>query len=232
MAQQRLGIRRTVSWATRLIGALARSAPPPTGHPALPSAPPPAPSQHLAAPPSVSPDAAWTPEPEATARATVAPETPATDGTLDAAHARGLAMARSHRWNWAQRELERAVRERPNGPAVEDLNSVRAVRRQLRILQKWPRDGAVYLHPGRVYMELGLGEDAERAFRQATKLAPKVPAGYFFLAMEYAYRREFAAAEDMYVRARALDEGLPPFHALLADWQAHLEDDDRPTVDG
>ena len=139
---------------------------------------------------------------------------------LEAHHREGLRMAEAHRWNWAQRELELATRAVPQGPAAADLASVRDVRRQLRVLQKWPRDAQAHLALGRAYFELGLGADAERVLRQAIALAPAEPAGHLLLALEYAYRGELAAAERSYAEAQARGEGLPPFAALLADLQA------------
>jgi tetratricopeptide (TPR) repeat protein len=121
-------------------------------------------------------------------------------------------------WGRAQRELERAAREQPDGPAADDLASVRAVRRQLRILQKWPRDPQAYLALGRAYMDLGLGEDAERAFLRAVALAPEEPAPHYLLALEYFYREATDEAERAYARARALADDLPPF----AEWRANL----------
>jgi tetratricopeptide (TPR) repeat protein len=129
-------------------------------------------------------------------------------------------MAAAHRWNWAQRELDLAARAAPEGPAAADLASVRDVRRQLRVLQKWPRDAQAHLALGRAYFELGLGADAEQALRQAIALAPAEPAGHLLLALEYAYRGELAASERSYAEALARGEGLPPLAALLADLQA------------
>lgn len=137
----------------------------------------------------------------------------------DPHYEQGLSMARAHRWNWAQRELECAARDHPTSPAQDDLISVRAVRRQLRVLQKWPRDAQAYLRLGQAYMELELGEDAEEAFRQVSVLAPEEPAAYYFLALEYAYRGAVADAERIYAQARALAPDLPPWSAILADWQ-------------
>ncbi len=129
-------------------------------------------------------------------------------------HERGLHLAEAHRWNWAQRELEQATRAATDGAAAADLASVREVRRQLRVLRKWPRDVPAHLALGRCYFELGLGADAEATFRRVLILAPDEPAAPCFLALEYAFRRSWPAAEDAYARARALVPELPPF----ADW--------------
>ena len=59
-----------------------------------------------------------------------------------------MCLAAAHRWNLAQRALESAVRASPSGP-VADLTSVCEVRRQLRVLQKWPRDVPARLALGR-----------------------------------------------------------------------------------
>ena len=139
---------------------------------------------------------------------------------LEPRHRQGLLLAQRHDWNRAQRELELAARGTPDGLAAKDLASVRAARRQLRVLQKWPRDAQAHVQLGRSYMELGLGEDAEAAFRRAIALAPEEPAGYFHLALEYAYRGSLAEAEQAYAEARVRVAGLPDFAALLADLQA------------
>ena len=131
-------------------------------------------------------------------------------------HECGLRLAAAHRWNLAQRELERATRTGHGAPAA-DLASVRDIRRQLRVLQKWPRDVPARLALGRAYFELGLGTDAEAAFLQAIARAPAEPAGYVFLTLEYAYRGDLRAAAARYAEAQARVAGLPPFAALLAD---------------
>jgi len=138
-------------------------------------------------------------------------------------------MVRAHRWNWAQRELERAVRANTDGPARDDLVSVRAVRRHLRILAKWPRDAVVHLELGRCYMELDLGEDAEWAFQWAITLAPRDPAGYYYLALEYCYRGADAEAERVYAEVRSLVETAPPFSVFLAECRALEHTEDAPT---
>ena len=196
-------LRRAVAWTERLLHAGQREASAPPG-----SAPPgtPAPAATVAA-------AAAGPRPPAP----VAESPPV---PLEAHHREGLRMAAAHRWNWAQRELDLAARTAPEGPAAQDLASVRDVRRQLRVLQKWPRDAQAHLALGRAYFELGLGADAEQALRQAIALAPAEPAGHLLLALEYAYRGELAAAERRYAEAQARSAGLPPFAALLADLQA------------
>ncbi len=147
-----------------------------------------------------------------------APEWPAAPppAPLESHHERGLRLAEAHRWNWAQRALEQATRAATDGAAeaAADLASVREVRRQLRVLRKWPRDVPAHLALGRCYFELGLGADAEETFRRVLTLAPDEPAAPCFLALEYAFRGAWPAAEDAYARARALAPELPPF----ADW--------------
>lgn len=133
---------------------------------------------------------------------------------LEPHHEQGLHFATAHRWNWAQRELERATHAALDGPAAADLASVREVRRQLRILQKWPRDIPALLALGRCYFELGLGADAEATFRHVLTLAPDEPAAPYFLALEYAFRGERGVAEGYYAQACSLAPDLPPF----ADW--------------
>jgi len=132
-------------------------------------------------------------------------------------HERGLHMAEAHRWNWAQRELERAISTATDEAAAADLASVRGVRRQLRVLQKWPRDVPAHLALGRCYFELGLGADAEDTFRRVLTLAPDEPAAPYFLALEYAFRGEREVAEGYYARARALAPDLPSFADCLGE---------------
>jgi len=93
--------------------------------------------------------------------------------------------------------------------------SVREVRRQLRVLRKWPRDVPAHLALGRAYFELGLGADAEAIFRRVLTLAPQEPAAPYFLALEYAFRGAWPMAEEHYARARALAPDLPSF----AEWR-------------
>jgi hypothetical protein len=150
------------------------------------------------------------------------PETPGTTAAaslsspapLDPHHEEGLRLAVEHRWSRAQRALERATRAATDGAAAADLASVRAVRRQRRVLAKWPRDVPAHLALGRAYFELGLGADAEAVFRRVLTLAPAEPAAPYFLALEYAFRSDWALAEGHYARARARAPDLPPF----ADW--------------
>ena len=156
--------------------------------------------------------------------------TPVLDGTIvvecptnplprscESHHERGLRMVEAHRWNWAQRELERAMSTATDESVAADLASVREVRRQLRVLHKWPRDVPAHLALGRCYFELGLGEDAEAAFRRALALAPDEPAASYFLALEFAFRGERTVAEGYYARARALAPELPPFADCLGE---------------
>jgi tetratricopeptide (TPR) repeat protein len=156
--------------------------------------------------------------------------TPALDGTIalecppnplpgprESHHEQGLRLVEAHRWNRAQRELERAMSTATDESAAADLASVRGVRRQLRVLQKWPSDVPAHLALGRCYFELGLGEDAEAAFRRALTLAPDEPAAPYFLALEFAFRGEWTVAEGYYARARALAPELPPFADCLGE---------------
>ncbi len=139
---------------------------------------------------------------------------------LDPHHERGLHMAEAHRWNWAQRELERATSTATDEAAAADLASVREVRRQLRVLHKWPRDVPAHLALGRCYFELGLGADAEATFRRVLTLAPDEPAAPYFLALEFAFRGERTVAEGYYARARALAPDLPSFADCLGEQEA------------
>lgn len=147
----------------------------------------------------------------------------------EAHHERGLAMARAHRWNWAQRELELAARMLSDDPIRTDLETVRSARRYLRALQKRPRDARTHILLGKCYFELDMGEDAEREFRHAMAIAPEEPEPHYFLALEYCYRGMTEEAEQYYAQAQSLVEGLPPFSSLLAEYQqvAHEEPEEQ-----
>ena len=166
-----------------------------------------------ASPPTTGTEAATSPPPTGTE------PTPAerTIDVVESHHQRGLDMARSHRWNWAQRELEAALRHTPSETVRVDLETVRAARRHLRLLQKRPRDARTHLLLGKCYFELDMGEDAEREFQRALELAPHEPEAYYFLALEYCYRGDVQKAEHYYRQAQTLVEGLPPFADLLAE---------------
>ena len=147
--------------------------------------------------------------------ARAAPPVPPAEAPREPHHRQGLCWAQSQQWNRAQRALELAVRADPAGPAGADPASVRAVRRQLRLLAKWPRDAQALVALGQAYMELELGAAAEQAYRQAIAVAPAEPAAYVGLALEYAYRGAWAEAERAYAQAQALGAGLPPLAAVL-----------------
>ena len=72
---------------------------------------------------------------------------------------------------------------------------------------------------GRCYFELGLGAAAEALFRRVLDLAPTEAAAPYFLALEYAYRGNWAVAKGYYARASALAPDLPPF----ADFMSGLD---------
>ncbi|MBI2940476.1 MAG: hypothetical protein HYY04_08570 [Chloroflexi bacterium] len=181
--------------------------------------------------PDASPDAGELPAGAAAEEPVGAPEPEVTtDDRWREYHQHGLEAARNKRWNWAQRQLEQAIRLAPGSQAREDLETVRTARRCLRLLEKRPRDAATHLLLGRCYFELDMGEDAERQFRRANVLSPGEPAPYYFLALEYCYRGALEEAEKAYQQAAALAEDLPPFSALLAEYQ-HLAGDDEPSAE-
>ena len=153
--------------------------------PAPPPPPPPAPQGPAAAPVA---DGVGAGPRGSNAPALAAPPVPPADAPREPHHRQELCWARAQQWNRAQRALELAVRADPDGPAGADLASVRAVRRQLRLLAKWPRDAQALVALGQAYMELELGAAAEQAYRRAIAAAPAEPAGYVGLALEYAYR--------------------------------------------
>lgn len=206
--------RRAGAWVERLLHAGPRATPPPIPVATAPTAEP-APAVLSSEPvPTPAVDAAVPPAPAPPVPTSAADPCPA---ALESAHRAGRRLAEAHRWGQAQRALERAARAAPGGPVAADLTSIRAVRRQLRVLAKWPRDAAAQLALGRAYFDLGLGADAEQAFRRAVALAPAEPAGHVFLTLEYAYRGDLAAAERRHAAAQARGAGLPPLASLLAE---------------
>ena len=108
---------------------------------------------------------------------------------------------------------------------------MRAVRRQLRVLAKWPRDVPAHLALGRAYFELDLGPDAEHAFAQARRLAPEAPAPHVLLTLEYVYRGDLAAAERSHAAAQARGADLPPLATIFADLQGPPPDTGAPATD-
>ena len=243
---QRRTIRRALAQATRFARIFGIRYEPDTSSNDAPVAPPGPIAAH--APPKPSLDATtsvvrddWYPEQATTCKPVQSssvgepPEPPSTvlaDGTSDDPHhQRGLSMARAHRWNWAQRELEIAVRRLPDGPAADELETVRQTRRYLRVLKKRPRDAQLNLSLGKCYFELDMGEDAEEYFRRASNLAPQNAEAYYFLALEYCYRGLYEDAEHYYTKARALVVQLPPFTEFLAECGIVADpEDDAETV--
>lgn len=132
-----------------------------------------------------------------------------------------LGHIREHQWGRAQRALERAVRaDGHNREAGQYLSEVRAVRRCLRQLEKWPRDASLHLDLGRLYFGLELGDEALVSLLRAVELNPDLPHAHHLLAMEYLYRGEGESARHHSRRAHQLKLSLPDFEALQREFAA------------
>lgn len=118
-------------------------------------------------------------------------------------------------WGYAQRTLEEASRVEADGAATLDLLSVRAIRRALRRLSRWPSDVDSHLDLGRAYFDLDLGEDALAEFHLVQRLAPGRYEGYALASLEYLYRGDYGIAVSTWARALALHPELPPLDEVM-----------------
>jgi tetratricopeptide (TPR) repeat protein len=125
-----------------------------------------------------------------------------------------LGYVRRHDWGRAQRGLDELVRLEPKGEGAAYLSEVRAIRRCQRQLARRPRDPHLHLELGRLYFGLELGDDALHEFEQAVKVEPELAEGHFYLAVEYLFRDDDAAAREACGRARELNPELPSFEDL------------------
>lgn len=124
--------------------------------------------------------------------------------------ASALLEASQHQWGRAQRTLEEALRARPGDTDLDScLSDIRGARRCLRQIARFPRDASLYLEVGRLYLNLELGDDALWAFSEALRLEPNLADAHFFMALEYLYRGEKAAARRSHARAKNLNHSLP-----------------------
>lgn len=118
-------------------------------------------------------------------------------------------------WGFAQRALEEVSRAEPEGAAELDLRSVRAIRRSLRRLSRWPSDVDSHLDLGRAYFDLDLGEDALVEFLVVQRLAPDRYEGYALASLEYLYRGDYGIAVSTWAHALALHPELPPLDEVM-----------------
>ena len=140
-------------------------------------------------------------------------EAPATPGFRHYAAAREAIT--HHAWRSAQRLLEIAMRDEPDSPAGPDLDSVRAVRRNLERLARWPSNPDAHLALGIAYFELELGDDALAEFGRVQRLAPQRHEGFALAALEYLYRKDYAQSLQAWQQARARNRELAPFGEIL-----------------
>jgi tetratricopeptide (TPR) repeat protein len=92
---------------------------------------------------------------------------------------------------------------------------VRAVRRNLDRLARWPSNPDAHLALGIAYFELELGDDALAEFAHVQRLAPQRYEGFALAALEYLYRKDYARALQAWQPAQARNPELPPFGELL-----------------
>ena len=98
--------------------------------------------------------------------------------------------------------------------ALQLLDDVRAVRRCLRQLDRWPRDPQLHLELGRRYFSLELGDAALDALSQAVALQSDLAEGHVYLALEYLFRGEHELACRCWERAKELNASLPAFDVV------------------
>lgn len=153
--------------------------------------------------------------PPAIAGSVLPPEEHETDPLFEEA----LGHIQKREWGRAQRALEQYVRGDSLREATQYLAEVRAVRRCLRQIEKWPRDASRHLELGRLCFGLELGDVALEALSRAVALKPDLAVAYHLLALEYLYRGNKAAARKECERAHALDVSLPSFSELEGQMQ-------------
>ena len=137
---------------------------------------------------------------------------------------RGLVHIQQYQWSRAQRALEEAIRHDQSGEAKAYLADVRAVRRHLRQLDRWPRDPLLHLQLGRLYFGLELGDRALEEFRRVVQLDPEMAEGHFHLALEHLFRGEEEQARHAAKIANDLNPELPSYEALESAMAASSEE--------
>ncbi len=139
---------------------------------------------------------------------------PADGSSSDLLVQEALRQIGQKKWGRAQQALERAVGSGDCEAVRGYLADVRAVRRCLRQIGKWPRDPGLHLELGRLYFSLELGDDAQREWQCAVELDPGFAEGYYYLALEYLYREDEEKARQTCQRAHDLNPSLPTFDEL------------------
>lgn len=137
--------------------------------------------------------------------------------------AEALELLRARQWASAQRLLEEIARRERTAEVAQYLAEVRAVRRYLRQLVKWPRDASLHLELGWLYFGLELGGEALESFDRAAELNPNLASAYYGMALEHLFRDEVAAAR----RASAIAHDLNPEFSSFGELQDTFERADR-----
>jgi tetratricopeptide (TPR) repeat protein len=142
----------------------------------------------------------------------------------------GLALVAARKLNLALAHLEVAVAQDPTLDQGE-LADVREAQKAERQVRRYPRDPALHLTLGRLYLALEQGDAALAELEEAARLNPELAPAHTLLGFEYAYRGRIARAREHWGRARDLDpademsrtgleaiqDGRDPLRAI---WQA------------
>jgi hypothetical protein len=107
-----------------------------------------------------------------------------------------------------------AARAAGEADATEFLDTLRAIRRGLKVVRRWPRDAHVHLALAQAYFLADAGTSATREASEALRLDPSLGEAHALLGLESHYRGERARAAEAWERARHL--------APAGDWQRIL----------
>jgi hypothetical protein len=142
----------------------------------------------------------------------------------------GLALVAARKLNLALAHLEVAASQDATLDQGE-LADVREAQKAERQVRRYPRDPALRLTLGRLYLALDQGDAALAELEEAARLNPELAPAHTLLGFEYAYRGRIARAREHWGRARDLDpademsrtgleaiqDGRDPLRAI---WQA------------
>lgn len=142
----------------------------------------------------------------------------------------GLALVAAQKLNLALTHLEVAASQDASLDQGE-LADVREAQRAERLVRRYPRDPALRLSLGRLYLALDQGDAALAELEEAARLDPELAPAHTLLGFEYAYRGRIARAREHWGHARTLDpademsrtgleaiqDGRDPLRAI---WQA------------
>jgi tetratricopeptide (TPR) repeat protein len=106
------------------------------------------------------------------------------------------------------------LRDDPAGEAECYLEEVRAVRRYLRQLDKYPRDARLHLELGMLYFKLELGNEALQEWSRAVELEPELAQAHYCLGVEYYFRGQMEESRQSCEKTNHLDPSLPTFEDL------------------